>query len=303
MKLEDLREDDIGTVLAWFPKFGDNASSKTPLTYPHFSGLAFYDTADQIRQLEFSNWRISQGNATQTSVGMWFISIEAYINTLLRITCLAMGKSFDSFKTKDFGARIKTLLDILEVDRTPFYKGPFQRLEEFKRYRNELFHDRTDDQPLEFQKTSFSKNPMYANQVDAMQASIIALEVYEAFRYVLPNIDLMPQIMITKASSFFFFPIDRLYNEMLRPYFEATLSKHSLTSSIDLNIEKANLEISPIFQNTEIRIIIKAISDSRFDPPVSKQQTNFGLNLFEKIRNEVQFDTETHMKMANYHRY
>lgn len=302
MKLEKLREDDIGTVSAWVPKLGNGPNSKTRLTYPHFSQLAYYYTAQQIEQLELSETIIRQGNSTQTTVGLWFISIESYINSLIRIACLSTGDSFESFKTRDFGARITILFNILKIDRTPFYKGPFQRLEEFKRYRNELFHDRTNDKPLEFQKTLFSGNPMFANQVDAMQASVIALEIYEAFRYVFPKIDLMPQIMVPKETSFFYLPMDRLYNEVLRPYFDATLSKHALTSSIELNIEKVNLEVSPIFQSEEIRIIVKVDSGADYVYPPSNKKTNLSHGLLEKIRNEIMFDTEHKFQLANYYR-
>jgi len=169
MRLEDLRENDIGTVAAWLPKLGNRPDSMTHLTYPLFAHTAFYYSAQQIEQLEFSTSAIQQGNATQTCVGLWFISIEAYINSILRIMCLATGESFDLLKKKDFGPRIKSLLDLLDVDRTTFYNGPFQRLEEFKQYRNELFHDRTNVKSMLFQKSSFSGKPMYANQVDVLQ--------------------------------------------------------------------------------------------------------------------------------------
>lgn len=102
MRLEDLRENDIGTVAAWLPKLGDRPDSMTQLTYPLFANTAFYYSAQQIEQLEFSTSAIQQGNSTQTCVGLWFISIEAYINSILRITCLAIGKSFEHFKENGF---------------------------------------------------------------------------------------------------------------------------------------------------------------------------------------------------------
>jgi hypothetical protein len=302
LQLEQFRENDIGTHSVWIPKLGNDSESMTPLTYPQFTHLAFYNSAQQIEQLEFSSSHIQQGTSVQTSVGLWFISIEAYINSILRIACLVTGKSFNKFKGNDLGSRITTLFEILDIDRKPFYAGSFQKLEEFKRYRNELFHDRINDKPLDFHKTSFSGNPMYANQVDVMQASVIALETYQAFRYVIPNIDLMPQIRVTKEDSFFHAATDNLYTEVLRPYFESVLLKHSLTSSVVLDIAVNTLAESQIFDSTEIHIGVKATQDEKFNFTPSKEETSLGRTIFEKMRSTVTFDTSKEFKIANYYR-
>ena len=302
MRLEQLRENDIGTTFAWVPSLGNGTEAMARLTYLQFSQLAFYYSAQQIEQLEFSTDQIQQGNATQTAVGFWFISIEAYINSILRVACLVKKLSFDDLKTKDFGPRIGALFEILEVDRTPFYAGAFQKLEEFKRYRNELFHDRTNDKPIEFHKTTFSGNPTYANQVDVMQASAIALETYHSFRHVIPKIDLMPQIIVTKEDSFFYAKIDRLYNEVLKPYFLSALAKHSLTSSVVLDINSEVLEESPTLSSTPIKIIVKAIPDERYQATASKEETQIGKNLFDRFREKVNFDTKTTFKIGDFYR-
>jgi hypothetical protein len=302
MRLEQLRENDIGTSSAWVPSLGKGTEAMARLTYLQFSHLAFYYSAQQIEQLELSTDQVQQGNATQTAVGLWFISIEAYINSILRVACLVKKISFEDLKTKDFGQRIKALFEILEVDRTPFYKGTFQRIEEFKRYRNELFHDRTNDKPMEFHKTVFSGNPMYANQVDVMQAAAIALETYHSFRYVIPKIDLMPQIMVTKEDSFFYAKIDRLYNEVLKPHFLSALSKHSLTSSVVLDGNVATLEESPPLSSTLIEILVKAVPDEKYRATASKERTQIGTNLFDRLRESCNFDTKTSFKIGDFYR-
>jgi len=302
MQLEDLRQDDIGTVSAWLPRLGQDANSRVQLTYPYFAHTAFYYSAQQVEHLEYSKGNIRQGTSIQMSVGMWFISIEAFINTILKISCLITGKSFLDFRTKDLGARIVGLFEILRIEKKSFYTGAFQRLGEFKIYRNELFHDRTHEKLLEFRKTCFGGNPMYANQVDVLQACVIALETYEAFRYVIADLDLMPQIMVTKDDSFFFSPLDRLYNYVLRPYFEAVLIKHSLTSSIDLNINSIPLETSSVSLPNDVRVIVKAVPDEKFNHLANDRETHIGKELFEKIRAEEIFDTANHFKTANYHR-
>jgi hypothetical protein len=302
MKLEDLRANDIGTTSAWIPSLGDGVEAMTALTCLQFTNQAFYYSAQQIEQLELSTAQINQGTATQAVVGLWFMSIEAYINSILRISCIVKKISFDELKKKDFGSRIKNLFDILQLDNKPFYSGTFQKLEEFKRYRNELFHDRTNDAPMVFHKTVFSGNPLLANQVDVMQAAVIAIETYHAFRYVIPGLDLMPQIMITKDESFFYEKLDYLYNEVLYLYFKQTLLKHSLNSNVDLSIAVPILKESKIFSNVVIEVLLKATPDEKFHTVPSKEKTQIGKDLFDRIRDNSNFDTKRMFKIGNYYR-
>ncbi|WP_151072523.1 hypothetical protein [Cupriavidus oxalaticus] len=300
MQLEKLRRNDVGDFLAWIPSLGEDATSH--LTYIQFSQLAFYYSAEQIEQLEFSTNHIRQGNAPQSAIGMWFISIEAYINSIIRICCLTKRLSFDEIKTKDFGHRIKSLLEILEIDRRKFYRNTFQKLEEFKQYRNELFHDRTNDKSLTFQKTAFSGNPMRANQVDVMQAANIAIDVFHSLRHVIPRLDLMPQIMVTKEDSFFYAKLDLLYHEVLRPHFLFALKKHSLTSGIELDTNASILQESSIFSATPVEIIVKAIPDQEYGTSTSADKTFAGRELLNRFRQKVDFDTKKLFKLGDYYR-
>lgn len=302
MKLEELRYNDLGVLSVWLPALGNGPQSFARLTFPQHVNNAFYLSAQQIEQLEQSKTLIVQGNAIPNSVGLWFISVEAYINSILRISCLLSNVSFDEYKSKDLGARITALFELLGTDRKPFYQGAFQRLDEFKRYRNELFHDRTNDSLLVFQKTSFSGNPMYANQVDVMQAAVVALEVFEAFRHAIPKLDLMPQIHIKKNDSFFYFPLDQLYSRVLRPYFEMALTKHSLSSDINLNIDSPRLATSPLLDGSEIQVLVKAIPEEKFSHPASQQNTKFGDELWKGIRDGVDFDTNQYFQIPSYQR-
>lgn len=302
MQLEQLRLNDIGSTSVWIPSIGDQANAMTHLAYLQFVHLAFYTTGDQLEALELSHEQINQGASNLIAVGMWFMGIESYINSLLRIACLATGNSFDDFKKKDFGPRLTSLFDILKIKKTPFYESTFQQIEEFKQYRNELFHDRTSDKPLAFKKTLFSGNPFFANQVDTMQAAKIAVSTFEAFRYVIPTLDLMPQVMILKNGSFFFKKLDGLYTELLEPLFHKTLEKHQLTTQLETRINQVNLEASPIFDGLEIQVLMKVVPDKKFDIKPSQERTSIGKDLMQKVIEGVKFDHENTMLIANYYR-
>lgn len=302
MRLEQFRENDIGTTSVWIPALGNGPEAMTRLTYMQFVHLAFYYSAQQIEQLETSTTHINQGNSIQNAVGLWFMSIESYINSILRISCLAKSLSFDDIKKKDLDPRIKTLFDTLEINRTPFYSGVLQKLEEFKRYRNELFHDRTNDTPLVFHKTAFGGNPFLANQVDLMQAAVIAVQIFRSFRHVIPQLDLMPQVMITKEDSFFYEKIDNLFDAVLAPYFLRSLSKHSLTSDLDLSAEAPNLGESPIFSSIPFEVLIKAVPDEKYHVLPSQERTRIGEELFSTIREGINFDVKNNFQVANFYR-
>lgn len=300
MRLEQLRENDIGTCVAWIPSLGPDAMTR--LTYMQFTHLAFYYSAQQIEQLEISTAQINQGNATQTTVGLWFMSIESYINSILRISCLVKRLSFDDLKKKELDSRIKALFDILAIDKMPFYSGPLQKMEDFKRYRNELFHDRTNDTPIAFHKTSFSGNPFFANQVDVMQAAVVAMQVFNSFRHVIPKLDLMPQVMIIKEDSFFYEKMDALFARVLVPYFQKSLSKHALTSDIDLHVDTPRLGESQIFSAFPIEVLVKAVPDEKYHAMPSQEKTRIGEELFGLVRDGITFDTKNTFQIGNFYR-
>lgn len=279
MKLEDLRRDNLGETAAYFPKDGAN-SKLVAVTYPDYCIKAFYMTCESLEQLEMSKTMINPGNKSLLAVGMWFISVEAFVNTLLRIACRFRNDSFDELKKRDIEARLSSLLEVLGVDKKAFYtSGIFQRFEEFKAFRNKMFHDRTGETELVFNKTKFSSIPHQANQVDAVQAAIIALEVFYAFRYVHARLDLMPDIFVQKDDSFGHVKFDLLYNQLLRPFFDGVLVKHKLTSDLMLAPTLMELDVSGIAGAGDVGIVIKAVQEDKFKFLPNEQDTSIGFGL------------------------
>lgn len=161
MRLEDLRRDNIGTIIVHFPQ-EDKEPTGPALTFHEYCCTAFYLTCQSIQQLENSRHIINQGNNTVLTVGMWFISIEAFVNALLKIACRIKREDFSSFKGKDIASRLASLLKILELPKDAFYKtGIFQRLSEFMTFRNEIFHDRTWEGELNFSQDKILLAPIF----------------------------------------------------------------------------------------------------------------------------------------------
>lgn len=303
MKLEDLRKDDLGTTSAWFPREGAAKSTMVSVTYPDYCIKAFYLTCQSIEQLEKSKTLINQGNQTVLAVGMWFISIEAFINALLRIACRIRKEDFDDHKKRDIGSRLSSLLGMLNVPKESFYtSGIFQRLKEFKAFRNEIFHDRTWESELTFNKTKFSPLPYLANQVDAVQGAIIALEVFHAFRNIYRGLDLMPDIFVQKEDSFGYIKFDVLYKTLLQPFFAAALHKHNLTSDLMLDPMLIGLVPSDISTSGDVAIIVKAAQDDSFKLPPNEQDTSIGSELFTNVRDAIELNAAENFRLPRYNR-
>ena len=300
MKLEDFRRDNLGKTYAYFPKDGTNTKLAS-VTYPDYCIKAFYMTCESLEQLEMSKTIINPGNKSLLAVGMWFISVEAFVNTLLRIACRFRTASFDELKKRDIRSRVSSLLEVLEVDEKAFYtSGIFQRFNEFQAFRNEMFHDRTGETELVFNKTKFSSVPHQATQVDAMQAAIISLEIFHAFRYVYAGLDLMPDIVVQKGDSFGHVKFDLLYTRLLRPFFCGVLVKHKLTSELMLDPTLMELDVSRIADACDVGIVIKAVQEDKFKFLPNEQDTSIGSGLLADMRASIELNTAEHFNVGNY---
>ncbi|QEZ47821.1 hypothetical protein D2917_27390 [Cupriavidus oxalaticus] len=138
--------------------------------------------------------------------------------------------------------------------------------------------------------------------MDVMQAANIAIDVFHSLRHVIPRLDLMPQIMVTKEDSFFYAKLDLLYHEVLRPHFLFALKKHSLTSGIELDTNASILQESSIFSATPVEIIVKAIPDQEYGTSTSADKTFAGRELLNRFRQKVDFDTKKLFKLGDYYR-
>jgi hypothetical protein len=303
MKLEDFRKDNIGQIYACFPKKGNGKSSMLLITYPYYSIKAFYFSCQNLEQLEQSKGMINQGNVSISAIGFWFIAVEAFINTLLKIACFLENKDFKKFRGKDFDSRLSSVFDLLKIGKQDFYRsGIFPKLKEFKTFRNEVFHDRSFDSEVQFRKTSFSPIPYLANQVDVVQASIIALEIFQAFRFVYSGLDLMPDIFIQKNSSFGFMKYDFLFKEVILPLFSEALSKHTLNTDLIAKPLEISLPESSILQKGNINIIIRAFHQEEIFHPANDVETNIGFELFNKVSNLITINEEKNFQLPNYQR-
>lgn len=303
MKLEDFRTNDLGETYIWFPHLGNetNPGSRVLLTYPNFAIKAFYLSCQNLELLEHSKEAINQGNTCSTAVALWFLTCESYINAILKAGCLQSSTPFSNYRGRDLKARINGVFDVLKLVREDFYKsGIYPKLQEFMEFRNEIFHDRSLGDERNFSKTSFSPIPFLCNQVDVVQAKIIVLELCTAFRRVLPNCDLMPDIFVESNGSFGFIKFDNMYSNLIRPFFGQALAKHALSSDLLLEPIVFTLPCTKIISKGSIKVISKALPDSKFNFKANSNTTTIGTNLMNCVRKNISFNTSNQFQLPNY---
>jgi hypothetical protein len=284
MKLEDLRDGTPGEMCVFIPRFPD---VRIPLTFHDYSIKAFYYSCQSLEQLEQSQVQINSGSPTIVAIGFWFIAIEAYINTVLKIGCTLTGQNFkEEYRGKGLKQRLNGILNLIEGDLAIFHRtGLTQRLNEFMEFRNEIFHDRYLDEPLTFSKTAFSRIPFLANQVDVVQAALIALEVFLAFRKVYVGLDLMPDILVHVEDTCGFEKYDSLYAEVLIPLFNQALEKHNLDSSVIVQPNFVPVKTATFAQLGDCQPLIRTAPQVEFFPNL--EQTSYGVDIFSRVRQRV----------------
>jgi hypothetical protein len=283
MKLEELRGDDLGKVYILMPR---HPSVQVPLTFHDYSIKAFYYSCQSLDQLEHSQIHINSGNTTVVAIGFWFIAIEAYINAILKIGCTLKRQDFNTYRSKNLKQRMEGILKLLEEDIPAFHRtGITQRLNEFMSFRNEIFHDRYVDEPLTFAKTAFSGIPFLANQVDVVQAALIALEVFLAFRQVYVGLDLMPDILIQIEGSVGYEKYDSLYTGLLLPLFKKALEKHDLSSSVHTQPLAVSVKSAEFVQLGDVQPAMRSAPRVEFVP--NPEQSSYGEDIFSGVRQKV----------------
>ena len=186
---------------------------------------------------------------------------------------------------KDIGSRLNFLLTELQYDEMEIKKsGLYNRINEFREFRNELFHDRHVGEEISFKRTNFSSIPVLSNQVDIFQSLILVIEVMTLFRYSIKGLDLMPNISMGNSAILHFDKLDSLYLKYLRPFFEQSLKKHNLKTRLNLDINNfSSLPPNKLIHQGEIAPINRVEEQDKFKFKLDQSTTTIGRDLYHKI--------------------
>lgn len=261
--IEDHRHNELGTA---FLKFYNKPDHKVYMSYESHSTKAFYYTLNDITELENSKInRIGIGHQTHSSISFWFLALESYINSILKLSCIKKNLDFLIYKNQDLGKRLSSLLTLLEIDRKHFNEfNIIGKINEFCRFRNELFHDRHFGEKIKFEVTNFSQIPFLSNQVDTFQAILIFIEIGQLLRYAIAGLDTMPSIIIRNNDVVLWEKLNICYTGILKEAFEASLSKHGLLTNLSLHLPDVTNFKSGLFKKGEIICLLTAEQDQKY---------------------------------------
>lgn len=155
--LEDFRYNDIGGS---FFKLKCVPDQKIFRPYEKHATSAFHYTLNDIVILENAKDTLQTGTQSHPAVSFWFLTLESYINTLIKLCCLKKNENFDVLKKQDLHSRMNSLVKLLELDIKLVNQNKIiTKINEFARFRNELFHDRHFGEEITFKHTQFLESP------------------------------------------------------------------------------------------------------------------------------------------------
>ncbi|WP_432328200.1 hypothetical protein ACRQ5D_34450 [Mucilaginibacter sp. P25] len=254
------------------------------MTYNGYAIHGFYSTIDDLKDLENTLNYINNGRRASVSIAQWYLALEAYINSIIKITLLLDDIDPEPIIQQEIQQRLSFLITKLGYDNFPVKKsGLYGRINEFRKFRNEIFHDRHVGKMIIFKNTHFSVIPQQCNQVDVMQAALLFIEVANLFRFSIPGLDLMPNISIGDSTKLHFDKLDILYESILRPIFQQVLAKWSLQTRLNLSIsDLTSLKASATFKKGEVVIVSVVEQDKRYKVQPGMVPTNIGSTIYTK---------------------
>lgn len=274
MLLENIANNDLGKCALWMK--GIDKEHFVPMNYPDYANWAYKYFLQDLFDFENLKSISLLGKNSVFSSCFWFLSIEAFVNSILKVLCIDNNIDFSVYKTKTLNCRIKEINVLINFPHKEYCKSGLQsKLDEFENFRNEIFHDRSFENELKLSKTFLSKSPCLPNIISEVQAMCIAMEFFSFYRYVFDNIDLMPNILVKKGDTFFFEKLDNIYKIIFIPSLKKILEKHHLETEFVFDTEFNSLSNTYRLNHYSISPLIKAVPNENEEINLSSEETNF----------------------------
>ena len=287
MLLEDLYNNNLGKCVLFLKN--PTEEHFIPMNYHDYANIAFEYISSDLKLFENAPNISFIGRYSIESSSFLFLSIESYINTILKYLSYDNSDNFSEFKGKKMNTRISKINEYIGLKQSDFSKIFLQsKLYEFEEFRNEIFHDRILETKKQFKKTLFSPKPNLPSLVSELQAIIISIDLFNFYRFCIPNLDFMPNIRVTTNESFCFKRLDELYENVLKPSILFSLDKHNFKTNLSLDISgnKCNKLYEP--RKFIPSPYIKAIIDKDIDINLCIMKTNyFSETFFNGIKKDV----------------
>jgi len=290
--LEDYRYNNIGGSHFLFKSRPDQ---KIFMPYERHLNLAFRYTMNDLVKLENATDTVHTGVESHTAISLWFLTLESYINTLIKLCCIKKNEDFKRYKNQTLLGRLSSLVQFLEIETKEFNKNRiFAQLDELCQFRNEIFHDRHFDEEIEFRHTVFSPIPILNCQIDEIQAIKILVEIASMLRFSVEGLDTMPTVIL-HTNAVAWVHLNTVYQKILQPYLASILEKHQMRTRLKLELEVPTSFRSTVFEKGEIFCLIQVDQDPEFEFWLNPEQTSIGNNLYKDYMDSLNLKPDTQL--------
>ncbi|NML19270.1 hypothetical protein HHL16_00225 [Pseudoflavitalea sp. G-6-1-2] len=288
--LEDYRYNNIGGSHFLFTSKPD---LKIFMPYQHHLQLAFRYTMNDLAKLENAKDTVHTGVESHTAISLWFLTLESYINALIKLCCVKKNEDFGHYKRQTLPGRLSSLLQFLEIDRKDFNKNKIiPQLDELCQFRNEIFHDRHFGEEIRFKHTSLSPIPIFNCQIDEIQAIKILVEIANMLRFAIDGLDTMPTVILhTHAVAWVH--LSEVYQKIIQPYVTFILEKHHMRTRLRLEMEEPLNFRSTVFEKGDILCLVQVDQEPEFEFWLNSEQTSMGNNLYKGYMDSLNLKPDT----------
>lgn len=210
----------------------------------------------------------------------YFSLMEQFISTIHNILyyysvskVIPNEKEAKKLFRQDYMNTLNKIFSILKVDNISLKKTKiYNKIKEMEDIRNCILHGNIGS--VKITHTNFPQMPLSINCEDIMEHLSILINLFNYFRYIIPNIDLMPSMVVVIGEGIFFKKLDTYFNEILYPYFLGILNKHGLlpTKTYEINTEQLSPTRYTIAKKVEV--FHKCLEEPQFKFKMSKENTN-----------------------------
>jgi len=201
-----------------------------PFLFHDSAITAFYITVDALKAMQESPV-IGPTQYGIPAVNMWFLTVESVISTLYKIVFDDSLSKVPLKQTQKILNKVEEIDSYISGGKAAASKMRNQ-LAEFAAFRNTLFHDLTYVKRPSYSHTVFAVRAEKMNQVDLMQAVIVAINVFTYYRAAIGGIDLMPKIFINAQHE----AVDIMAKEVIFPAFSEILADRNMTTDLKLEL-------------------------------------------------------------------
>ncbi|OLA73030.1 MAG: hypothetical protein BHW62_08035 [Acinetobacter sp. CAG:196_36_41] len=308
MYIEEFRKNNLGDQVCRI-LYPDDRHIDLALFHVRYAWTIFEDVTLHLKTLEDSSLQtIPIDNHALGTFTTIFNLAEVFISTIQILLFynreLYIGITYKDVKKsveQKFDKKISEILQTSLISPREFYKtDEYKYLQELTTYRNNLMHGNlVKRKPTHI---NLSEIPFKMNISDIMEAFQIVINLMNKFRFLIQDIDLMPIIPIMQDDVFYIEPLDVTYEKYLFPWYLAILDNYGLQTELK-NIQTSQPLIPNYKTCNKAKAIVITKLDKKYVVNKNKNETNYSLNILEKICDKTKETPFLFPHINNYNPY